>query len=128
MVCTTYSSWRYYAVYFSQLQGYVLLSSTRLCFLPGVESVLSVASGGVCVTYFPQYCLCLAIWVELRTKNNRTNVFRDNHFHHIANIIMVCFYTIHITVYKYNLVENENCLCLHRELTQTKVCLHNKSE
>ena len=71
-------------------------------YLPGVESVLSVAGGGVCITYFPQYCLCLAIWVELRAKNNWTNIFRDNHFHHIANIIMVCFYTIHITVYKYN--------------------------
>ena len=71
-------------------------------YLPGVESVLSVAGGGVCITYFPQYCLWLSIWVELCAKNNRTNIFRDNHFHHIANIIMVCFYTIHITVYKYN--------------------------
>ena len=66
-------------------------------YLQGVESVLSVGGGGVCITYFPQYCLCLAIWVELRTKNNRTYTFRDNHFHHNANVITFGFYN-----WKYN--------------------------
>ena len=69
-------------------------------YLPEVESVLSVAGGGVCITYFPQYCLCLAIWVELRAKNNRTNTFRDNHFHHIANVII---FSIILQVYKCNI-------------------------
>ena len=83
-------------------------------FLPGVESILSVGGGGVCITYFPQYCLCLAIWVELRAKNNCTNTFRDNHFHHIANVIMFVQFTSQST----NAIsENEKCLCLHKELT-----------
>ena len=69
-------------------------------YLPWVESVLSVAGGGVCITYFLQYCLCLAIWVELRAKNNRTNTFRDNHFYHILPILLLFVSTL--DKYKYN--------------------------
>ena len=43
--------------------------------------------------------------------------------------ILLWFVSIQLILQSTNtIVENENCLCLHKELTQTKVCLHNKSE
>ena len=43
--------------------------------------------------------------------------------------ILLWFVSIQFILQSTNtIVENENCLCLHKKLTQTKVCLHNKSE
>ena len=43
--------------------------------------------------------------------------------------ILLWFVSIQFILKSTNtIVENENCLCLHKELTQTKVCFHNKSE
>ena len=129
MVCTTYSSWCYYAVYFSQLQGYVLLSSTRLYFfchelrvyyqLPVVGCVSLTSLTIACAWPFGWSCALKTIAPIFSV----TIIF-------IILPILLWFVSIQFIFQSTNtIVENENCLCFtknsHRQRCACTTNLNN---